>query len=225
MAKSMEERAEFLADIRYRLEQAQTLQKKHYDKHHREVSYQVGDWALLRLRQCAAASLPQTTTGKLKPRYFGPYCVIELINDVAVRLALPPRARLHDIFHIGLLKKFHGTPPEAPPPLPPIHRGAAAPEPARAVRTRLARGVRQVLVQWKGESAASATWEDIEPFIAKYPAFQLEDELLLDGGGDVMWGRTYTRRHRARDVRRAAERAARAEGVRRDAQDQATTGG
>ena len=62
-------------------------------------------------------------------------------------------------------------------------------------------------MQWKGESAASATWEDIEPFRAKYPEFQLEDELLLDGGRDVMVGRTYTRRRRARDMRCDAERA------------------
>jgi hypothetical protein len=71
---------------------------------------------------------------------------------------------------------------------------------------RLAHGVRQVLVQWKGESAASATWEDVEPFCAKYPAFQLEDELVLEGGRDVMVGRTYSRHRRARDVRRDAER-------------------
>jgi hypothetical protein len=50
------------------------------------------------------------------------------------------------------------------------------------MRFRLAREVRQVLVQWKGESAASATWEDVKPFCAKYPAFQLEDELVLEGG-------------------------------------------
>jgi hypothetical protein len=29
------------------------------------------------------------------------------------------------------------------------------------------------------------------------PAFQFEDELLLEGGGDVMWGRKYQRRGRA----------------------------
>jgi len=39
VARSMEERDEFLADIRYRLEQAQAVQKKHYDKLHRHVSY------------------------------------------------------------------------------------------------------------------------------------------------------------------------------------------
>jgi len=50
IAKSMEERDEFLTDVRYHLEQAQAVQKKHYDKLHRHVEYQVGDWALLRLR-------------------------------------------------------------------------------------------------------------------------------------------------------------------------------
>ncbi|RLN33026.1 putative retroelement [Panicum miliaceum] len=203
VARNMEEREEFLADIRYRLEQAQAVHKHHYDKNHRQVVYHVGDWVLLRLRQRAASSLPQATTGKLKPRFYWPYMVIELINEVAVRLALPVGARLHDVFHIGLLKKFHGPPPEAPPPLPTIHHGAVAPEPERAVRFRLARGVRQVLVHWKGESAASATWEDVDAFRDKFPAFQLE------GGRDVMWGQVYTRRRRARDVRRDAERAER----------------
>jgi hypothetical protein len=205
----MEERVEFLADVRYRLEQAQATQKRHYDKVHRHIANKVGDWALLRLRQRAASSLPQGVHGKLKPRFFGPYRVTELINEVAVRLALPPRARIHDVLHVGLLKKFQGMPPADPPALPPLHQGVVVPEPACAVRYRLARGVRQVLVQWKGESAASATWEDDEPFCAKYLAFQLKDELVLEGERDVMVGRMYSRRHRARDMRRDQERAER----------------
>jgi hypothetical protein len=82
--------------------------------------------------------------------------------------------------------------------------------PDRAVRFRLARGVHQVLIQWQGESAASATWEDIGSFRAKYPDFQLEDELVFDRGRDVMVGRAYSRRRRARDMRRDAERTERA---------------
>ena len=160
VAQEMEERAAFLDDIRYRLEQAQAVQKRVYDQHHRPVSFQVGDWALLRLRQRAAASLPHSVTGKLKPRYVGPYQVAELINEVAVRLQLPPGARLHDVFHVGVLKKFVGTPPAVPPLLPPLLHGAVVPAPARVTRARLARGVRQVLVEWQGEPPASATWED-----------------------------------------------------------------
>jgi hypothetical protein len=171
VAKSMDESAEFLAYIRYRLEQAQVYQKCHYDRVHRDVTYQVGDWALLRLRQHATSSLPQAVGDKLKSRFFGPCRVVELINEVVVRLELPPRARIHNVFHVGLLKKYQGPPPTEPPPLPLLHHGTINPEPERAVWYRLARGVHQVLIQWKGTSAASATWEDVAPFRTKFHQF------------------------------------------------------
>jgi hypothetical protein len=122
--------------------------------------------------------------------------VSAIINDVAYRLELPARARLHDVFHVGLLKRFVGVPPESPPALPPVHHGAVVPEPEQAVHARLARGVRQVLIRWKGEPPSAATCEDVDCFIDKYPALQLEDELLVEGGRDVMWGRHYQRRGR-----------------------------
>jgi hypothetical protein len=209
----MEERAVFLDDVRYRLHQAQESQKRSYDQHHRQVTYQVGDWALLRLRQRPSATLPRSTAGKLKPRYVGPYRVEEIINDVAVRLQLPPGARIHDVFHVGVLKKFVGAPPGEPPSLPATLNGAAVSAPDRVLAGRLARGVRQVLVQWQGEPAASATWEDFDDFRASFPTFQLEDELAFEAGRDVMYGQTYTRRRRARDVRRAAEHAAERAGL------------
>jgi hypothetical protein len=209
VAQEMEYRAAFLDDIRVRLEQAQAVQKRAYDKHHRPVVFQVGDWALLRLRQRAAASLPRTVSGKLKPRFVGPYQVTEVINEVAVRLQLPPGARLHDVFHVGVLRKFVGPPPASPPSLPPILHGAAVPAPSRVTQGRMARGVPQVLVEWAGEPPSAATWEDLDDFRARFPSFQLEDELDFEAGRDVMYGRTYTRRRRARDVRRAAERTAR----------------
>ena len=70
----------------------------------------------------------------------------------------------------------------APPPLPDIHHGAVVPEPIRVESARLARGVRQLLVHWRGEPASSATWEDLEEFRVAYLDFQLEDELDLEGG-------------------------------------------
>jgi hypothetical protein len=115
------------------------------------------------------------------PRYVGPYRIVELVNNVAVRLELPPGARLHDVFHVGVVKKFIGTPPAMPPALPTILYGAVLPEPDRVVNARLARDVRQLLVHWRDELATSATWEDLDDFRTRYPDFQLEDELNLEG--------------------------------------------
>jgi hypothetical protein len=75
---------------------------------------------------------------------------------------LPPGARLHDVFHVGVLKKFVGVPPASPPALPIIHNGAVVPEPMQVTQACLARGVRQVLVHWRGEPAESASWEDLD---------------------------------------------------------------
>jgi hypothetical protein len=63
------------------------------------------------------------------------------------------------------------------------------------------------IVRWKGQATTDATWEDVADFRDKFPHFQLEDELIVEGGRDVMYGRTYRRR---RDARRAADRAAKA---------------
>jgi len=98
---------------------------------------------------------------------------------------------------MGLLKKFVSTPPASPPAPPPTSHGAAVLEPEHAARARHAREVCQILVQWKGELATSATWEDVDTFIDRYPSFQLEDELLVEGG-DVLWERQYQRSPHAR---------------------------
>jgi hypothetical protein len=131
---------------------------------------------------------PQHTTSKLKPRFLGPYRVVELINDVIVRLELPLQDRIHDVFPVGTLKKFVETPPSAPQPLPDIHHGTVVPEATRVEQARLARGVQQVLIHWREESTTSTTWEDLDDFRAKYLDFQLEDELNLEGRRNVMWG-------------------------------------
>jgi hypothetical protein len=52
-------------------------------------------------------------------------------------------------------------------------------------------------MQWKGLSAADATWVDLDEFRHAYPYFQLVLELIVWEGGDgrdVMWGLRYERR-------------------------------
>lgn len=69
------------------------------------------------------------------------------MRAVAYRLQLPKGARIHDVFHVGVLKPLYGTPPTVPPPLPLMQHGRALQEPTRAVRAQLQRGAWYVLVQ------------------------------------------------------------------------------
>ncbi len=107
---------------------------------------------------------------------------------------MPAGTRIHDVFHVGVLKKFHGEPPEIVPALPAMAYGRVLPVPVKAVRGRIARGVREVLIQWEGKAASEASWENEVEFRRRYPAFQLEDELFPKDGRDVMVGITYQRR-------------------------------
>ena len=163
------------------------------------MEYSVGDWVWLHLHQRTAVGITAASSSKLGPCYFGPYQITERLGAVAYRLRLPPKARIHDVFHVALLKKFQGDPPAKLVPLPPILHGRVVPTPAQVVRGRLNRGQCELLVQWEGRVAAEATWEPVKDFKERYTQFQLADELFVGEEGSVVdsfVGRQYRRRPR-----------------------------
>ncbi|XP_022847497.1 uncharacterized protein LOC111370015 [Olea europaea var. sylvestris] len=45
--------------------------------------------------------------GKLRPRFIGPFEILDRIGNVAYRLALPPRLSVvHNVFHVSMLRKY-----------------------------------------------------------------------------------------------------------------------
>ena len=46
--------------------------------------------------------------GKLSSRFTGPYEILERIGPVVYQLAIPPElTKLHDVFHVSMLRKYH----------------------------------------------------------------------------------------------------------------------
>jgi hypothetical protein len=154
----------------------------------------VHDWVWLRLLNRPVASLDITGRGKLGPRFYGPFKIIKRVGDVAYKLELPAGAKLYNVFHVGLLKPYHGTTLTGPGVLPPTRHGHAIPQPAEVIKGHLACGMHELLVRWTSQAAADATWIELDTFKRDFPSFQLEDELVLQGGRDMMTGIPYQHR-------------------------------
>jgi hypothetical protein len=133
----LKERDEFLGEIRQRLLLSQDLMKDHHNKQRRAKSFDIDEWVWLRLQHRAAAGIAPLKFSKLSPRYFGPYKIIEKIGEVAYRLQLPEKARIHNVFYVALLKKFQGTPPVSIVQLPPLLHGRVLATPGKVMKARL----------------------------------------------------------------------------------------
>ena len=94
-----------------KLLKAQTAIKHFADTRRHEVSYQTGDWVLLKLRphRQLSAKGPQEMQGKLAKRFYGPFRVVKRIGPVAYRLQLLDNARIHPVVHCSVLKPFRGS--------------------------------------------------------------------------------------------------------------------
>ena len=45
--------------------------------------------------------------GKLSPRFIGTFEILERVDTVAYRLALPPRmSSVHEVFHVPMLRRY-----------------------------------------------------------------------------------------------------------------------
>ena len=85
------------------LQRSVGIQKKYYDRRHRDVKYKVGDLVLLSTRNLKMKGTP----GKLQRRFVGPFRVIETIGQQAYRLSLPEDWKIHPVFHVSLLKNWN----------------------------------------------------------------------------------------------------------------------
>ena len=81
------------------LMQSVQTQAKYYNEKHREVEYDVGDLVLLSSKNLSFKGVPTK-------KFVGPFEIVEKIGTQTYRLKLPDTWRIHNVFHISLLKKW-----------------------------------------------------------------------------------------------------------------------
>jgi hypothetical protein len=69
---------------------------------------------------------------------------------MAYKLELLVRAHLHNVFHVGLLKPYHGAMPMGFGSLPPTLHMRVCPQLAEVIKGRLTCGVQELLVRVQG---------------------------------------------------------------------------
>ena len=132
---------------------------KRYDR-----VFKGGDMVFLRVWP-KRSSLSLVKYKKLSPQYCGPYTITKRINNQAYQLLLPPYLKVHNLFHVSLLKAYV-------PSLDHVlddgkilmpSQGQLALEPEHILDTRERklrnRSIIEHLVQWKHFSVEDATLE------------------------------------------------------------------
>ncbi|CAI7881664.1 unnamed protein product [Closterium sp. NIES-53] len=138
----------------------QNSQKQYADRQRRDHSVAVGDQVLLDTRNLNLSHLPS----KLRPRFCGPFLVEAQVTPVTFRLRLPDTWKLHNAFHVQLLKpykdpnqQFQGW--QLPPPPPVLIQDEPEYEVERVLTHRRHGGkTLEFLLRWKGYDPTEDSW-------------------------------------------------------------------
>jgi hypothetical protein len=181
--------------IKKRMKEAQDRQKSYADNRQRPLEFQIGDMVFLKVAPWKHV-IRFGMKGKLAPRYIGPYKIIERIGTVAYRVLLPPHLdRIHNVFHVSMLRKANLDPTRILPQIPMEAREDLTMEVQpvrimdRSIKELRNKRVPLVKVLWRNSQIEEETWER-ESEMMKYPGLfsyigmnlNFEDEIFLSEG-------------------------------------------
>jgi hypothetical protein len=117
--------------------------------------------------------------------------VLEHIGEVAYMLQLLAGAKIHDMFHVGLLKAYRVEESMGSASLPPVRHGWTCLEPSKVIKIRMARGQLELLVCWMGQHRRRQHGYRPRNFALFTPLTSSRTSCSYGGERDVMCGIQY----------------------------------
>ncbi|KAI3458616.1 hypothetical protein Pfo_015279, partial [Paulownia fortunei] len=153
--------------------------KKWADERRRPQEFNIGDPVLVKLLPQQFKALRGMHKGLVR-RYEGPFPIVAKVGKVSYRIDLPSSLKIHLVFHVSMLKPYHGD--EEDPSRGQSHRAPPVVTKSydkeieevltkKTVRQRGVRPCSQYLIKWKGLPESEATWEPAEDL------WQFQDQL------------------------------------------------
>jgi hypothetical protein len=100
-------------DVTKALETTQERMRRYADPHRKDPpAYQVGDLVMLNGKNIQT----RRPSRKLDHKNHGPFQVEQIISPLAVKLTLPRKWKIHNVFHVTLLEPYRTSTREAPDP-------------------------------------------------------------------------------------------------------------
>jgi hypothetical protein len=145
----------------------------------RDLEFAVGDQVLLKISPTKGV-VQFGVSGKLSPRYIGPFTILARVGNLAYLLQLlDSMAGVHPVFHVSMLRKFLRD-PDHQIEMEPIAVQQDLTLECRPVRILESservlgkRSIKYVKVLWTNQSEREATWELEELMRQRYPIFSL----------------------------------------------------
>ena len=109
--KFAKSRHDLLDEARNNLEMTSRRMKKYVDKGRRPLEFEEGEKVLLKLTPQIWKKIRNKHFQRgLIPKFDDPFEIVKRIGNVAYKLKLPERLKLHPTFHVSFLKPCHHDP-------------------------------------------------------------------------------------------------------------------
>lgn len=155
---------------RQNLASAQQRQIRNANKHRQNIHFQVGVKVMLSTKNIRFKAVGSP---KLLPRWVGPFTILAKVSDTAYKLKLPDTWRIHNVFHVSLLKLYlrNARNIEAEERQLRFEDGAPVFEVDKVLahreRKRGTQKCKQYLVSWVDCGPEHNTWEDEQQLTAR----------------------------------------------------------